>query len=427
MLKFESVLSAFFLALVHLLTVIFLSTKNKRNSKLTCLKLFTAIFIITFSADVFIKSPYICLPVMFFLIPVCTFFIYNLCITEAFALSIMSDLIVLFGEISAHFLMNQWDKFFINENLIYTVIKNLSMTIITAVVISAAVFIRKRPYINRKIKKYNMQFVILFVCTVALFNIFLMASDTVDDKLYLYNFSYKICIFLLLMFAVYINTITKIEHQKQKYMQLFKYTRVIEEMYEKLESQRHNFSNILFSINGYLDDNRISELQDYMNNHVLKDYCRNKDNNYLKHLKHIQNPALKGILYSKLNQAATKNIKLFVNIFDNIEINSIAPADLVKIIGILFDNAIEACEDSTQNEIHLGMESDQTHTSIIIGNTYYQLPDLNMMSRRGYSTKGENRGFGLYNVKKILSLYPNAHLKTSVCGDIFFQELIIMK
>jgi len=118
---------------------------------------------------------------------------------------------------------------------------------------------------------------------------------------------------------------------------------------------------------------------------------------------------------------------LFINIFSKIEISNIDPADLVKIIGILLDNAIEACENSQDNELHLGMDSDNTHTSILIGNTYCSLPDPELIYEQGFSTKGNNRGLGLYYLRKILSLYPHAHLKTTVSDNIFFQELIIMK
>lgn len=428
MLEFDRLITVFTCSLVHVLTVIYLNIRNIRQSKQGYLKFFATSLIVNLSAAVLTPKTYIYFPVTLFLLPLCTFYIYRLGIAEAFALSTVSDIIILFGELIVQSFLNNIPSinFLISDNLSYTIVKNLSVLFFMTVVITAANLIKK-IHLTKKITKNIIYYLLFFTLMNIIFNIFLLSSDTAADRIYLSNFSYKICVLILLIYILSLISKVRFKYRSKKYIQLNKYIRIIEEMYEDLASQKHNFSNILFSINGYIDDNRISELREYLDNYVLKDYCVSVNNNFMASLKYVQNPALKGIIFSKLNQAAMKNIKLFINIFTEIEVYNIEPTDLVRIIGILLDNAIEACEKSPQNELHLGMDSDNTHTSILIGNTYYQLPDLKQITKRGYSTKGENRGFGLYNLKKILSLYPHAHLKTTVSDNMFFQELIIMK
>ncbi|UZQ86128.1 GHKL domain-containing protein [Thermoclostridium stercorarium] len=422
MLAFDMLTTAFTRSLIHALAANYLNARNVRKSYRLNLKFFSMAFLICFWSCAFLHEPYVYYPINLFLLPLWMSYVYKLGITETFALSTISDLIIFFGELSGQAFIDAF-----SGNILYrTAVKNAVSLFITAVVISAASLIKKRQ-LSKKLTKVSIYYVLFFAAVNAAFNVLLFLSGTGTYNIYLKNFGYKLFIATFLIYVLSLRGKARFEQRCRDYIRLNRYTRLIENMYDDLAGQKHNFSNILFSINGYLLDNRFSELSEYLNNHVLKDYCRNLSHSFLGPLKYIQNPALKGIVFSKLNEAATKNIKLFINIFNEIEINNIDPSDLVKIIGILLDNAIEACEKSPDNELHLGMDSDNTHTSILIGNTYYQLPDLNMICERGYSTKGKDRGFGMYNLKKILSLYPHAHLKTTINGNLFFQELIIMK
>ena len=47
------------------------------------------------------------------------------------------------------------------------------------------------------------------------------------------------------------------------------------------------------------------------------------------------------------------------------------------------------------------------------------------MWKEGYSTKGEQRGVGLSNYKRILKRYPQAVSVTSCENQVFVQELTV--
>lgn len=52
--------------------------------------------------------------------------------------------------------------------------------------------------------------------------------------------------------------------------------------------------------------------------------------------------------------------------------------------------------------------------------------NVNDILKKGYSSKGDNREIGLYNVKEILNeKYPNILLNTYIEEDIFIQDLHI--
>ena len=53
--------------------------------------------------------------------------------------------------------------------------------------------------------------------------------------------------------------------------------------------------------------------------------------------------------------------------------------------------------------------------------------NLGRLNEYGYSTKGEGRGLGLYNVKEILKKYRNVSKSTSISEGYFEQTLILQK
>ncbi len=215
-----------------------------------------------------------------------------------------------------------------------------------------------------------------------------------------------------------------LELQNRQYEQLIEYTGIIENLYENIRNQKHDFLNVLFSIKGYVEGGQWEEFGSLYRS-ILREYNETTPGNVLFNLKRIQHAGLKGILGFKLNHALSLGITVHLNIFTPIEIRNIDPLVLCRVIGILADNAVEAACDSQEKEIHIAMESDNVNTSVIISNTYKVKPDLTQLDKRGYSTKGAKRGVGLYNVKQILSRNPSLSLETSLEDNLFFQELVI--
>ncbi len=214
------------------------------------------------------------------------------------------------------------------------------------------------------------------------------------------------------------------EMQNKQYEQLIEYTGVIESLYENMRNQKHDFLNILFSIKGYVEGGQWEEFHCFYHA-ILKEYMDAKPRNALSALNRIRHPGLKGILGYKLNHAISLGVAVHLYIFTQIEFRDTAPLDLCRVIGILTDNAIEAACDSQEKEIHIVMESDTASTMFIISNTYRIKPDLSQLERKGYTTKGPERGIGLHNVRQILARNPSMALKTALENNLFFQELVI--
>ena len=52
--------------------------------------------------------------------------------------------------------------------------------------------------------------------------------------------------------------------------------------------------------------------------------------------------------------------------------------------------------------------------------------NIDMLSKKGYSTKGTNRGLGLHNARNILHKYNNVICNTRIEKNYFIQEIQIL-
>ena len=96
-----------------------------------------------------------------------------------------------------------------------------------------------------------------------------------------------------------------------------------------------------------------------------------------------------------------------------------------KIVGILIDNAIEAAVDTKEKFILIEMFKQKNTLNIIIENSFNNSVDLNDINKKGFSTKGKNRGYGLHIVNKLVKSSDDIFFKQSISNSKFLSELKI--
>ena len=102
--------------------------------------------------------------------------------------------------------------------------------------------------------------------------------------------------------------------------------------------------------------------------------------------------------------------------------------DLCRVIGIFLDNAIEAALETKQPEIRMAILDEEKEIIFIISNSFLDtgLPYATFR-KAGISTKGSNRGIGLYNAREILSGYDHIFWDTETREGHFIQCLRMKK
>ncbi|WP_411679289.1 sensor histidine kinase [Clostridium thailandense] len=226
----------------------------------------------------------------------------------------------------------------------------------------------------------------------------------------------------------YTNEKLKNKYKEEELSQLLDYTRNMENIMQEMRKNAHNHTNIMSTINGYLELNKIDELKQYFFEEINPEYnSLSLVNNNSASLKNLSNfPALKGILSYKLIISQQKELEIHIDIFENIAKIHMDTLDKCKILGILIDNAIEAAEDTDMKKVNIAVFKGENYVSFIIENSYKERPDIRKIFEKGYSTKGINRGLGLSMVRQIINdRYPNVLLNTLIKNDMFTQELHI--
>lgn len=216
--------------------------------------------------------------------------------------------------------------------------------------------------------------------------------------------------------------------KEEQYQQLKRYIHEIEELYLQIRGFRHDFGNILASLGESINTGDIEEIRETYQDILVKANLDLSHSNYnIAELSNISNTAIKSLLSSKVMQAEDKGLHVNLEIKTLIASFVIETLDYVRVISLLIDNAIEAAELSKEKKVEIAIFSDDMKVVTIISNSVEddKIVSIEKMFNSDFSTKGMNRGLGLYNVKIILGKYTNAILNTQVDHHKVSQTLIL--
>lgn len=210
--------------------------------------------------------------------------------------------------------------------------------------------------------------------------------------------------FILFAFIIYEWQKSRLEAEKRKTQ--LEMNKIYYEAYDQLillvRERQHDMKNhinaILSMIHTTENYEELVEKQQEYCSFVLK------QNEKTKLLLSSENPLITGFLYSKIQEAESKGI--LVDYCLHIRKNIMFPEyELIEMLGILLDNAIEALEKSEieKKQISLSVKERDDEIHCIIGNTKTEeVYRIDKFFERGYSTKGENRGIGLAKLKNMV-------------------------
>ena len=218
------------------------------------------------------------------------------------------------------------------------------------------------------------------------------------------------------------------QEQALRYRDMERYSRHIEELYKEVRSFRHDYTNLLTSLRLGIEEEDMEQIKEVYDS-VLKDSSEKlQDNKYdLGRLVNIRDRALKSLLAGKFLKARDKNIVFNVEVPEEIQVEGMSLLDFLTIVSILCDNAIEASVEASQPHVSIAFLKNGAQETFIIENSIKEEGiDVSEIFSFGVSSKGEERGVGLYTVRKIVESYPNASLNTTCQNQVFRQVLTML-
>jgi two-component system sensor histidine kinase AgrC len=253
--------------------------------------------------------------------------------------------------------------------------------------------------INKKSSIVNLLFTI-FLCSIILL-IFKMAVNTTLNT---YVNNILILIIVLVFFIFFIIQYIKTKKAEEKEEILLDFVSKYERILDNDRINKHEILNNLLILKSFKNKNT-KEYEETLNL-IIKEY-ENKDKNLFVNLYNL--PAgLKGLLYYKVYEMKNFNINVFLNISNKVipkleKIDSKNFAKLCKILGIVLDNAKEASENSEDKNIAIDIYKENKKIVIYVENSTKNDVEISKIYEKNYSTKGKDRGLGLYIAKEIVN------------------------
>lgn len=134
-------------------------------------------------------------------------------------------------------------------------------------------------------------------------------------------------------------------------------------------------------------------------------------------------PQMRSLLLGKLTQMSEKGIKYRLEILYPVNKVWMDIWDLVRCLGILLDNALEAALETEESWVEILLLQEEHTFYLRVSNPWTGSMDPAMLWKEGWSTKGPDRGMGLFSYQKILQKYPKAISSADWSDGIFVQEL----
>ena len=219
----------------------------------------------------------------------------------------------------------------------------------------------------------------------------------------------------------------KVVLQKEIQLQnLSNYSQQVEGLYQEIRSFRHDYANILSSLKIGIDQKDINLVSQVYDSVLKNSGEKLKGKRFdVAHLRNINDLALKSLLLSKLSEAQNLYVPVSLEISERFSIKNMEQIDFLTITSILLDNAIESSAEGGIAVCFLEDTEWNKLVMIVKNSTLEREVELRDIFKRDNSSKGEGRGIGLANVRRILKSYPNVCLKTTSKNYVFTQILEI--
>jgi len=283
-------------------------------------------------------------------------------------------------------------------------------------------------------KRILIYLLINLILCVALFLLNITYGETLGYSSNIINFNgvifctYSIFSFVIMFYII--KAVNEEEHAKnilEQYTAINNYALHLEKLYKGMRSFKHDYINILSTLYNYIEISDSEELKEYFYKKIMPFHHSINDSDItLDDLGKINCLEVKSIIAAKVLYASLQNLKIKLDIIKSVDNFFIDIIDLSRVIGIYLDNAIEAAQESSNQHLDIGIIRKESSILIIIGNsTKTNNILLEEIYEEGYSSKGSERGIGLYNARDILSKYKNVVSKTSHSDYYFTQSLEI--
>ncbi|MBE5906900.1 MAG: sensor histidine kinase [Lachnospiraceae bacterium] len=202
------------------------------------------------------------------------------------------------------------------------------------------------------------------------------------------------------------------------------YTKLMEDLtgvrylVDSMRANNHDFMNKLHVILGLIQMGQTEQASEYITTITSIQQT-------LIHqiMKRIEDPSVAALLIGKYARAAELDIRFSLEAGSGLARQDVAlpSADLVTLIGNLIENSLDAlnAKEEQPKELTVGIFSKPQVLIVRVDDTGIGISKENLehITEKGFSTKGENRGTGLYLISEMVKKYSGTLEIDSEVGE----------
>lgn len=233
-----------------------------------------------------------------------------------------------------------------------------------------------------------------------------------------------IALFGVQFMAMYAAGQDKIRAQEETIAQQKAHMELLEELQQEIRAFRHDFTNLFSGLTLQAQEGDLEGIQDFMRKtSSYFDEKLGQEIQQMDGLNNIGHYPVRSLLAAKLADMRRRRIHSALEVMAPVkEKQSMEAEDLLRGLGILIDNAMEAVSEK-EGKVRIVLLQEDNELYIAVANNYDNAPDLSAISRKGYTTKGEGRGTGLTSYRRIVSRCKGCVTRTYLKDGFFVQEL----
>ena len=273
---------------------------------------------------------------------------------------------------------------------------------------------------NKNLSNYLIIFLIMIYIIVSKNGLeFIMESN--------YYINIVFIVGIIVIISIVMKSESKAEQLKEINNQMINHVTKYEKIITEQGKANHEFKNQLMVIRGYAQM-KSDKLIDYIDS-IIKDSKKTYSSYLISQLNKFPAGGIKGLLYYKLSTMDEEKITHELNVesgvkirLDTLGIESYK--NITKMLGVLFDNAIDASKKSKNKKIIINVVKKTNSVTFSIYNTYRGKINIDELGT-GFTTKGSGHGYGLRLVKDIIESSNIFELENLIENEYYVTRLVI--
>lgn len=240
-------------------------------------------------------------------------------------------------------------------------------------------------------------------------------------------------VFLIILFNFELSRHDELNRQKMQQSEinsLMEYTEKLEREERRLRKFKHDSQNMLLSLRELADfedrnafNQGVMKLEEYFNVRFASNEIWGFND-----FDNLKNPYVKSIFISKVQDMRNMKITAEFSCPKIVEDIDIPVFDLVRVLGITLDNAVEAVSGNRNGRIAMNIMKVRGAVKFVISNTVTgPHKPVGKLIQEGYTTKSRHQGLGLGNIRDIRKENGNLFVSYKYEENMFVATITVQQ